>query len=858
MKTDGIAVEAFLCAEPDGKKSLVWSAARIIVALAGTLGTVFSFLTCIDTGVSGAAAAAAVIISVILYGIIFILNGKKLLLSLGAAFGAYAAALFSVRERFCNGLANVVNIYLARIKRDFAEKNFIDLLYPEGAGEDTLIFVIFVSALIALLYAYGLVYRSSLPAVLAASVPPVELCLYFGLAPSYAAFFAVLASWFAVFAFDLSSPERSGAYRSASSQCGVAAAAAAFICAVTAFMIMQISGYSRPPVLDEIHTGVKEFMSGDALKNAAQEIKLTEIMKRDRTVDHGKLGENGNITFDNKPVLSVTMPKTSDTVYLRGFVGSVYTGRSWEDLSRSSLDELAELNGSFSTEGMNSLLLSSYNLKTSGVKLPEYSFYVKNISADDDYLYMPYNLVPESVSRYNIEDDIFAGKGEKDWFGRIYDPSQLYGYIRLMNTAWNPRSASLAADQGLYRNFVYANYLDIPDDFTAADEVFDRNYYEFITAETEGEGKSTLTSAVVFGRKLYYIRSWLRDNCSYSLKAGKLPAGKDFADYFITETREGSCTHFATAAVLLCRYAGIPARYVEGYVIKPGDFDENASFGSVSTVEVTDARAHAWAEVYIDGYGWHPVEFTSGYGNVITAVTTAKTQEETEETTAEVTSAEEEETAAVTTAYAVNNESAPEQGTEASDHAQQPYVTEAAVPGAAETSSAASEVQEQAAPKVGFTVFGRRGGEKVDVVYDLTWLLAIIAVLFLAAAVIAARRMIMVKSSRMAPEAEPRAAAQQIYRRFRRLLKAMGLPEEAEDSYSDYINDVEARSVYLADGIAKTVIKTALKAEFGGGSVTREEIREMYSAVGSASKRYLNSLSAPKRFYARFITGIIG
>lgn len=854
MRTDEIAVEAFLCAEPDGKKGLVWSAARIIIALAGSLGTVFSFLTCIDTGVSGAAAAAAVIISVILYGAVFSLKGKKLLLSLSTVFGAYAAVLFSLRERFCNGFANVINVYLARVRHVFAEKSFIDLLYPESAAEDTRIFVILVSALIALLYTYGLVYRSSLPAVLAASVLPVELCLYFGLAPSYAAFFAVLASWFAVFALDLSSPERSGAYRSASSQCGFAAAAAAVICAGAAFMIMQISGYSRPPILNDIHSGVKEFMNGDTLKNAAQEIKLTEIVKRDGTVDHGKLGQNGNITFNNKPVLSVTMPKTADTVYLRGFVGSVYTGKSWEELPKSSLDELAELNGSFSTEGMNALLLSSYNLKNSGVRLPEYSFSVKNISADEDTLYMPYNLVPESVLRYNIEDDVFTGKGEKDWFGRIYDPTQLYGYGRLLSTSWNVRSSSLAADQSRYRNFVYANYLDVPDNFAAADEVFDRDYYEFITAETEGEGKSTLTDAVVFGRKLYYIRSWLRDNCSYSLKAGKLPSGKDFADYFVTETREGSCSHFATAAVLLCRYAGIPARYIEGYVIKPADFDESASFGSVCSVEVTDARAHAWAEVYIDGYGWYPVEFTSGYGNVITAVTTAKQEEE---TTAEVTSAEVEETAAVTTAYTVNNDNAPQQGTKAPGSAPA-VVSEVPVPAAEGSEASESSMREQSAPKVGFTVFGRRGGEKVDVVYDLTWLLAVALALLLAAAVIAARRMIMVRRSRMAPEEEPKTAARKIYRRFRRLVKAMGLPVEAEGSYAEYISTVEEGSAYLADGAAETVIKTALKAEFGGGSVTREEIREMYSAVGSASKRYLNSLSAPKRFYARFITGIIG
>ena len=41
---------------------------------------------------------------------------------------------------------------------------------------------------------------------------------------------------------------------------------------------------------------------------------------------------------------------------------------------------------------------------------------------------------------------------------------------------------------------------------------------------------------------------------------------EDFVKYFLTESKEGYCTYFATAAVLMYRCAGIPARYVEGYV----------------------------------------------------------------------------------------------------------------------------------------------------------------------------------------------------------------------------------------------------------------------------------------------------
>jgi hypothetical protein len=79
---------------------------------------------------------------------------------------------------------------------------------------------------------------------------------------------------------------------------------------------------------------------------------------------------------------------------------------------------------------------------------------------------------------------------------------------------------------------------------------------------------------------------------------------------------------------------GVPARYVEGYAVGFGnivDKDEkedkqtnviysNRMNGVVETSQVTlsvkDSNAHAWVEVYIDGSGWVPVEFTPGMSNL--------------------------------------------------------------------------------------------------------------------------------------------------------------------------------------------------------------------------------------------------
>lgn len=858
MVSDGITVEAFLYEnEKSRKRFFMPTAMRILISFAGTLGTVFSFLTCFEIGIDMKVVAAAAALAVIIFGTALNLRGRLILPVFSSIFAVYAAILFKLREAFCNGLANMVNIYLGRVKSEFAEKAFLELLYPETAAKDTQTFFILTACIIAMCFAYGTAYKYGAPFAILPSAIVVEMCLYFGLVPNYIAFIAVLAAWFAMFAINLSMPEGSNVGGSASAQCGFAAAAAAFLCALLAFTIIHFSNYSRPQRLDEIRTDVSDYLNENPVKNLAYEIKLTDMMRKTGAVNHGKLGENGNITFSNKTILTVTMPKTADTVYLKGFIGSVYTGKSWEELSSDSLYELEQINGNFTTNGMNSLLLSSYNLKMSGTSLPEYSFSVTNVSAGNEYLYMPYNLVPESVSRYEISDDTFVSQGEKNWFGRIYDPSSLYSYRILLSSDWVIHSSSLAEDQDAYRSFVYENYLDVPDSFTAADEVFTDEYYDFITHEYEStlSEKSSLTNAVVFGRKLYYIKSWLRDNCSYNLEVGKLPSGKDFADYFITETREGSCSHFATAAVLLCRYAGIPARYVEGYVIKPSDFNSEDSFGSLSTVDVTDARAHAWAEVYIDGYGWYPMEFTSGYGNIVTAVTTAP-QEEPE---SEVSDYFEESDVSAEISYTTteNVDTVQNPNVNAEDNSVTTIPTQI-MDTSMVSSETSSERGSDSSIAIGFSVFGRNDGAKVDVVYDLTWLIIIVSIIATMSVFLGIRRIIIVKQSHISPNMDVHSSAKRIYRRFRRFIKAIGLPDGNGMSYEDYISYIERKSIFLSDKRAETIIQTALKAEFGGESVTRDEIIEMNSALDNASKRYLKSLNSPKRFYARFIKGIVG
>jgi LPXTG-motif cell wall-anchored protein len=67
---------------------------------------------------------------------------------------------------------------------------------------------------------------------------------------------------------------------------------------------------------------------------------------------------------------------------------------------------------------------------------------------------------------------------------------------------------------------------------------------------------------------------------------------------FLFKTRAGYCQHFAGAATLLLRLAGIPTRVVSGFATgkRTGE----------NTFAVRDEDAHAWIEVYFPGYGWVP------------------------------------------------------------------------------------------------------------------------------------------------------------------------------------------------------------------------------------------------------------
>ena len=103
---------------------------------------------------------------------------------------------------------------------------------------------------------------------------------------------------------------------------------------------------------------------------------------------------------------------------------------------------------------------------------------------------------------------------------------------------------------------------------------------------------SDLTDAQIAER----IAEYVKGVAVYDLKTEKMPAdATDFAIWFLEEADTGYCVHFATAATVLLRAAGVPARYVTGYMTAVESGLKN---------NVLANESHAWVE-YLDSVrGW--------------------------------------------------------------------------------------------------------------------------------------------------------------------------------------------------------------------------------------------------------------
>lgn len=97
------------------------------------------------------------------------------------------------------------------------------------------------------------------------------------------------------------------------------------------------------------------------------------------------------------------------------------------------------------------------------------------------------------------------------------------------------------------------------------------------------------------------ILDYIEENCQYTLQEEITPPGEDAAAYYLFKTRRGACDLATTAAAVMARSVGIPARVAVGYMMEEPLPEGNGFL-------VRQEHAHMWAEIYFPGYGWLPFD----------------------------------------------------------------------------------------------------------------------------------------------------------------------------------------------------------------------------------------------------------
>lgn len=360
-------------------------------------------------------------------------------------------------------------------------------------------------------------------------------------------------------------------------------------CAVLCLVMASPVSAKRPLVIAAaaaLATGVlipKQQMETFFADPAAWQDRIEDFFTRAAYggVSDGKLGTFDEMVESGELQLEVTLSERPEQdVYFQGYIGTDYRDSRWvksKETGGLSEEEISRArNAEYETVRENSGQLGYQSVTAE----------ITRRGASRAYRYLPYK---------NSQTDDFYGDTYVEGRGRSYTvEAVLAGDIGELKNSPENVAYEQTEDREAYTDFVNEAYLQVPEEF--------REKWEDTARILRGR---TLRSTV------REVADYLGTVADYTKSPGRTPDGEDFVEYFLGESREGYCVHFASAGVLFLRMNGIPARFVSGYIARPSEFEETED--GMYLAELDDSTAHAWAEVYVEGCGWLPAEMTPAY-----------------------------------------------------------------------------------------------------------------------------------------------------------------------------------------------------------------------------------------------------
>ena len=476
-------------------------------------------------------------------------------------------------------------------------------LLPAQEADAVRLFLLLVLAGLALLLGWAVVRSRRWWVVLILTLPPLLPGLLADLYPDWLPFMALAVCWCVMLLTSLcrwAAPSGRGKLTLT-----VLPAVALVLALITALFPRE--GYTRP---------VWARQAENNLLNLSN--RLTDYFSRwdgpfKTTVtyvgaaEEADLAHAGPLNYTGRTVLRVTSDY-GGWMYLRGSSLAVYEDGVWKALPGGTYEAY---------QAEHEMEISPLYLPAMQEQdgSPVYTVTVDNVGAVGACVYAPYFLLPQDaeVSGMLPVGDAYLARREGQWTHTMtfvdrypqidvgdYRPGDgggetviIYGRDAenfIVHDSGRPAQSAASA----YAGYVYDNYLDVPENLRETLELSTRHF--FLDGSYSGSYSSVYPLLLA-----EQFSSYLETLCQYDDRAPAAPGGVDPVYYFLTESHRGYCMHYASAVTLMLRAAGIPARYVSGFA---------AEILPNRQTDVPDRAAHAWVEVWIDGFGWYPVEVT--------------------------------------------------------------------------------------------------------------------------------------------------------------------------------------------------------------------------------------------------------
>lgn len=316
------------------------------------------------------------------------------------------------------------------------------------------------------------------------------------------------------------------------------------------------------------------------LSSAAIQLEenVTEILRNqntsDRTFSSGIISHGNNYARDTELFTVEANFKPQYPIYIKNFTGVDYQDSQWIIDDEKKLTAQIQKNyGDY---------ISPYEIRSDQSRIERERARKAELSSQKLTLHPQNDVNLQDTQLYHM---LTKNEEDREILFQFYPD---YAYTDHLDT-FTPSNSLIEFETVLHQS-VQTVYTQVDTDSLSS-------LYSLVKANPIND-LDTVTAFIV---------CLLQENTTYTRTPGYMPWQEDATESFLFRQKKGYCVHYASAAALLYRMYNIPCRYATGYVVYPQDFQkEKESYQAT----IPENRSHAWIELYLDAWGWVPVDMT--------------------------------------------------------------------------------------------------------------------------------------------------------------------------------------------------------------------------------------------------------